>query len=343
MKNLKRLQGLLRRERLDGMVVTCPPDLIFLTDFNQEGFALLVGQRRTWAFVPELLKDQVRRDVPDCRVVAGVSLVAGVAAVMRGEGLRRVGFDPTREIYATGRALEKKGLVPIPGLVLRLRAVKEHKALERVRRACRISAGAFERVRRRIRPGRTERSVALELEEEFRKEGGEGVAFETIVASGPNSALPHHRSCERLLKSQEPVVMDFGSLFQFYRSDMTRTLFLGKSPPPLYRRVYRIVERAQREGIRRLRAGVSAGEVDRGSRDTIQRQGYGSYFIHSTGHGVGLEIHEPPRLGPGSKERLRAGMVVTVEPGIYLPGRFGVRLEDTLLVTAQGSRRLTQP
>jgi Xaa-Pro aminopeptidase len=169
---------------------------------------------------------------------------------------------------------------------------------------------------------------------------GDGIAFDLIVAGGANSSFPHHITSDYKLRSGEPVVCDIGATWEGYRSDLTRTFTLGRLPTSFWR-VFNIVKLAQKKGIHHLRPGVTAGSIDRASRHVIENSGFGRTFIHSTGHGVGIDIHEHPRIGPGAKDKLKAGMVVTVEPGIYLPGRFGVRIEDTLLVTSNGSEVLT--
>lgn len=365
---IRDLQRLLKRERLDGCFVTHQPDLNFLTDFPLEGYALLVGRRKVWAFMPKLLQEQFEAEVPGCAVVPGAEMMRmlkrlvsspdglvnrrGPAwgrdgrprrrfAYASGRRPARVAFDPERESYQSGVAWKKLKFLDLKGLVSELRAVKEGEELRRVSRACSIAARAFRIVGPRIRPGRTELSVADELESVMRRMGAESVAFDLIVAAGPNGALPHHRTSAKLIRRDEAVVVDFGCTYKLYRSDMTRTVFTG-IPRGEFKRVYEIVERSQREGIRALGPGVAAGRIDKVCRDVIAEEGYGDRFIHSTGHGVGLDIHENPRIGPGSKETLRAGMVVTVEPGIYLLNRFGVRIEDTLLVTRNGSRLLTR-
>lgn len=338
---IKDLQEILKEEKLDAVLVTHQSDLNFLTDFPLEGYALLISRKKAWAFMPMLLRDQFEENVSGCEVVAGVSLTEQIKKRMGTDGLKKAAFDSEHESYSWGRALEKLGLTPVAGLTSRLRAVKKGEELRRIKKACSITAEAFRELAPKVRPGRTEKSVSLELEDLMRRRGAEGVAFELIVGSGSNSALPHHRSSEKLILKNEAVVLDFGCTYGLYRSDMTRTLFTGR-PTEMFKKIHSIVENSQKEGIRRVRPGILAGEIDRASREVIEKAGYGPYFIHSTGHGVGLDIHESPRVGPGSKEKLETGMIITVEPGIYLKGKLGVRIEDTLLVAQKGSEVLTQ-
>jgi len=230
-------------------------------------------------------------------------------------------------------------MVPVPGLLSRLRAVKDSYELQRLRVANHLAAEGIRFIKKKLRAGKSEKQLAAELAYFFNTKG-DGIAFDLIIAGGPHSAFPHHINADYRIKAQDQVICDIGATWEGYRSDLTRTLTLGKIPPQ-FSRVYRIVEMAQKKGIHRIKPGVSAESVDQAARGYIQQQGFGPQFVHSTGHGVGIDIHEDPRLGPGIKDRLKSGMVITVEPGIYLPGLFGVRIEDTLLVTPTGSDRLT--
>ena len=228
----------------------------------------------------------------------------------------------------------------MPGLVAQLRAVKDPFEMNRLRAANHLAAEGAKYVKSRLKPGRSEKQVSAELAHFFNTKG-DGVAFDLIIAAGPHSAFPHHINSDYKMKSGEPVICDIGATWEGYRSDLTRTFTLGKIPNS-FSRVYKIVEKAQKEGILRIKSGVTAESVDKASRQVIKKHGYGAAFVHSTGHGVGIDIHEDPRVGPGVKDRLKTGMVITVEPGIYLPGQFGVRIEDTLLVTQSGSELLTK-
>jgi Xaa-Pro dipeptidase len=224
--------------------------------------------------------------------------------------------------------------------VERLRAVKDEDEIALLREACAVADRAFARLLPGIRAGRTEIDVARELEALMLDEGGGGPSFETIVASGPNSAVPHHRPTDRVLGAGEFVKLDFGSVYQGYHSDMTRTIALGPVAD-WQREVYDLVAAAQAAGRAALAIGAVAGEVDRVARDVIAAAGHGEAYTHSLGHGVGLEIHEAPTLRPGATDTLADRTPVTVEPGVYLVGRGGVRIEDTLVVRADGPELLT--
>jgi len=175
----------------------------------------------------------------------------------------------------------------------------------------------------------------------FKRNGSKGAAFDTIIATGKNSAYPHHITSNHPIRQNKPVVMDLGCVWEGYRSDLTRTVYLGKINS-LFAKIFRLVQTAQDAAIRQVYPGQTAEAVDAAARQVIAKAGFGRFFIHGTGHGVGIDIHEAPRVAPGSKEVLREGMVITVEPGVYLPGKFGVRIEDTLLIEEKGCEILTR-
>jgi len=232
-------------------------------------------------------------------------------------------------------------LVPSGGVIEQLRLVKDAGELARVEAACEIADVALAQVKERLAERPSEAEMAAELEHEMRRRGASGPAFETIVAAGPNAARPHARPSDRQIGEGEPVVIDFGAVVDGYRSDMTRTLCVG-TPPQDLGELIDAVFAAQRAGVRAVSAGVPGGEVDRACRESLESAGLGQFFVHGTGHGVGLEIHEAPALGPEAADILLVGSVVTVEPGAYLPQRGGARIEDTLVVTESGARALTK-
>ncbi|MDD5255407.1 MAG: M24 family metallopeptidase, partial [Candidatus Omnitrophica bacterium] len=232
-------------------------------------------------------------------------------------------------------------LAPAGGTIEGFRKVKTAGELQKMREATRIAREALEFCRGILSPGIKELEVAAEIERFIRYNGAYGPGFETIVASGPNSSRPHHLTSSRRLCAQEPVIIDLGVDYQGYNSDLTRTFFLGKMTP-LFSKVYAIANEAQRRAIAAIRPQVFANKVDTCARQYITRKGYGGFFTHSLGHGVGLEVHEAPRIsGTNCKDPLKTGMVFTVEPGIYLPGKFGVRIEDMVLVTRKGCEVLS--
>jgi Xaa-Pro aminopeptidase len=231
--------------------------------------------------------------------------------------------------------------VNAPPLLERMRMVKSAEEIARIRAACDLGTGLLETVTGALQPGRTESQVAGQLELAARSSGADQMAFTTIIAGGRRSALPHGRASRAPIPSRGFVVCDFGVILSGYCSDMTRTLHVGR-PSSVARRVYEAVREAQQGALEAVRPGKTVGEVDAAARKLLQKRGLGKYFTHSTGHGLGLEIHEAPRVAAGQMEILRPGMVITVEPGAYLPGKFGVRIEDTVVVTETSCEILTK-
>lgn len=338
-RRVELFRQLLADRNLDGYFVYNLSDLVYFTDFRSEGYYGLMGVNSSWLFTPNLLFDQVRAKTDGFFCLKGRFFPA-LKKVTAKSKMKRLAFDPGTVPYGMGVALRKLGFEPVAGLVAQLRALKDELELKRLRAANHLAAEGAAFVKGQLKPGRTEKRIAADLAHFFDIHG-DGISFELIIAGGPNSAFPHHVSSEYKLRKGDPVICDIGGLWEGYHSDLTRTYTLG-TISGAFSRVYKIVEKAQKEGIKRLRPGVTAGSVDAASRRVIRQKGFGPQFVHSTGHGVGLDIHEDPRIGPGSKDRLREGMVVTVEPGIYLPGKFGVRIEDTLIVTSSGSELITR-
>lgn len=338
-QRMEAFQDILRQEKLDAYLLTHLSDLFYFTDYKSEGYYGLISQDDAWLFLPNLLYEQAKATTDGFRCLQGKFFPA-LHSIVQKNKLRRVAFDPNQLPYGFGLALVKMGFKPVPNLVMKLRSIKDPLEMERLRAANHLAALGADYIHKRLKPGLSEKRLAADLAHFFSVKG-DGVAFDLIIAAGPHSAYPHHINSDYKLRRGDPVICDIGATWMGYRSDLTRTFPLGTMPAS-FSRVYRIVEKAQKEGIRRLRPGVTAGSVDWASRKVIKDQGFGSKFVHSTGHGVGIDIHEHPRIGPGAKDRLEMGMVVTVEPGIYLPGKFGVRIEDTLLVTRNGSEILTK-
>ena len=255
----------------------------------------------------------------------------------------KIGFDelPISSYLRFSRELGEDRLVDVGQKIWGLREIKDEEEIRRIREACRIAIRGMEKAAELIQPGISELEVAGEVERAMRVAGSEAHPFGVIIASGKNSALPHARCSRKCLEEGDLVVVDLGATYGGYVSDMTRTFVVG-DPRPWQKEIHELVLRAQEEAKKALRAGVSAEEVDRVARELIKERGYGDYFVHSLGHGLGIEVHEPPRLAPGVEKILRAGHVITVEPGIYLPGRGGVRIEDTVLVLEDGFEVLTE-
>ena len=273
-------------------------------------------------------------------------LYASVGTHLRKKGAVRVGFDANRLTVAQLNALRKaigskwRGR-EASGLVERLRMKKDAQELSVMRKAAVLAGEVVESVLKLIRPGVRENEIAAEIEYQMKQRGASGASFETIVASGPRGALPHARPTSKRLRKNELVVLDLGVILGHYCSDMTRTVHLGRAARRI-RDWYRSVQTAQEAAVAAVRAGVTCGEVDAAAREVLKKNGLDQYFVHSTGHGLGLEVHEEPRVARGQAVRLEAGNVITIEPGIYLEGVGGIRIEDDVLVGAGRGEVLTR-
>ncbi len=344
---LGRLRARLDGAGVDALVVTNLVNVRYLTGFTgSAGVLALTGSGA-------LLTTDGRYRTQSAEQVAAagaeVELSVGSLAAQRDavkafvSGAARVGLEAEHVSWSDSRLWgELVGdVVPTSGLVEALREIKDEGEIDRVARAAGIADAALEEVLAMLSSGVTEEGFALALDTAMRRGGAESPAFETIVASGPSSAKPHHHPTGRAIGRGEPVVVDFGATFEGYRSDMTRTFFVGGEPVGELARVFAVVEDAQARGVAAVAPGVGCKEVDEICRDVIAQAGWADRFEHGTGHGVGLDIHEAPTLSPLGTATLSPGMIVTVEPGVYLPGVGGVRIEDTLVVTEDGNRALT--
>ena len=342
----KQFQQTLQAERLDGFVVTHPANLRYLCGYTGSNGLLLFWRDRRVFFTDGRYTGQAHEEVHGARVVIakGALLVAAAKAMVTTRPVR-LGFeaDSTTVMAATAlrRTVPKQVVCkPTSGLVMRQRIIKDAEEVGAIRDAVTMGAAVYERTLRWIRTGVRESEVAGRLEFAAREAGADGMSFETIVAGGKRSALPHGRATAQPIPRRGFVVIDSGVILRGYCSDMTRTLHMGRAGRE-ERKWYEAVLEAHLAGIAAVKAGRTAGEVDKAARQVLRRAGVDRYFTHSTGHGVGLEIHEPPRLGKGQSEELRPGMVITVEPGIYIPGKGGIRIEDMVLVTERGCEILT--
>jgi Xaa-Pro aminopeptidase len=350
---LERLRPLLGEAGADSLLVTTLPNIRYLTGFSGSAALLLVTETEALLVTDGRYRTQAAEQVEGAGVVGSVELVIGggqaqrdavvTAATDRGG---RVGLESENVSWGSKRrwagALGSVELVATAGVVERLRLVKDAGEVARMAAAAAIADAALGEILGMVGEGRSEQEVALALDTAMRRLGSDDRAFETIVASGPNAAKPHARPGPRTIGPGDPVVIDFGATFDGYRSDMTRTFCVGGNPAPELARVFEVVAEAQAAGVKAVAAGVVSGEIDRVCRDRIAESGWGAAFEHGTGHGVGLDIHEAPSVAQGSTAILTPGVVVTVEPGIYLAGVGGVRIEDTVVVTDQGCRPLTE-
>lgn len=335
-----RLASRLAELEAEGLFVTHLPNVRYLTGFSGSNGQAVMTAGGGIFLTDGRYAEQSRREVPDLdrRIYSG-DFVPSFRKACADLGLRRVGFEAGAVSYQLYGQLSQTGveLVATDGEIERLRWVKEAGELERLGQAQAIADEAFQVITGKLLEGISERVVALELDVTMRQLGADGVSFDTIMAFGESAAEPHHEPTSRRLSPGDIVKIDFGSLLDGYHSDMTRTLAFGE-PPRQLREVYDVVRQAQQAGVDAVRAGVTGGEVDGIVRTIISEAGYGEEFRHPLGHGVGLEIHEGPSLRQGGSDVLPEGAVVTVEPGVYLQGVGGVRIEDMVEVMADRGR-----
>jgi Xaa-Pro aminopeptidase len=338
------LQSKLAHEKLDAFLVYSAVNRNYLSRFTGSSGALLVSPKQAWFLTDSRYTLQAGRQVQGAQVLLQKkNLLVEATGLLKGLGLRRVGFEAGHVTVAEHqflcKELPKAQWIPTRGLVERLRLVKDAEEQQALRAAARIADRTFHHILPFIKPGVREDALAGEMEHFFRLQGAEGPSFETIVASGWRSALPHGVASDKRVEKGDMIVFDFGCRFQGYCSDMSRSVVVGPASP-LQRKIYGIVQKAQAAGLAAARPGRTAGDVDAASRGVIARAGYAKQFGHGTGHGVGAEVHEDPRVGPKAPETLQPGLAITVEPGIYLDGRFGVRIEDLVLITGTGHENL---
>jgi Xaa-Pro aminopeptidase len=342
----ERLRELLAARKLPLLVISNPINIFYLTGFRGSAGAALFGESDAILWVDPRYTLQAQEQAAGVEVIEEKgSLLHGVGQWLGKSRRKLAGYDDGHLTCAAFRQLKqivprRPRLIAAGGLVEELRSIKDAGEIECIRQAGHLAASVFEEIRRQIRPGVSESDLAAEIEYRMRLQGAEGAAFETIVASGPRAAWPHARASSKLLKKSELVIFDLGAILRGYAADMTRTVFLGE-PGRRVRSLYNAVLEAQQRAVEAALAGKPSQSVDAAARRVLGQRGLARYFTHSTGHGVGLEVHEKPRVARRVADRLEAGCVITVEPGVYLQGLGGIRIEDTVLVSDQGPEVLT--
>ena len=343
---LKRLRQALDKAGAGALLETHLPNIYYSCGFTGDSGALLVDSTSATLFTDGRFTIQAKEETRGIRIhIHKGPLLEAVGAHLRARKLKRVAVSPSRLTLAGWKALRKAAggnlkWLAIDGLVENLRAVKDAVEIDRIRDAAQLGSDVMEETIRLIRPGVTELDIAAEIGYRMRRKGASGESFEAIVASGPRSALPHAHPTARRIGKNELVVLDLGAILRRYCSDLTRTVHVGKSSTRV-RQWYNAVLDAQAAARDALKSGVTCGAVDAAARSVLQRKGLGRYFVHSTGHGIGLEIHEDPRIARNQKTILETGNVVTLEPGVYIEGVGGIRIEDDALVTQRGAEILT--
>ncbi len=344
MSRIARLRALLTQHHLDALLIQKTENRTYLTGFTGSAGVAVVTEREALLLVDFRYVEQASAEAPGWEVVqVPRQMVEALVDLIRARELRRIGFENDGLTYKqyeeTAKGLQPADLVAVDG-VDRLRWVKEPDELARIRRAVAIADAGYAHIQGFLRPGVRERDVAIELEFFMRRDGADKEAFETIVASGVRSSLPHGRASSKGLQAGDFVTVDFGAVAGGYHSDCTRTVVLG-DPSDRQREIYNLVRTAQEAALHGIRPGLSGKDADALARKVIAEAGHGDHFGHGLGHGVGLAIHEGPTLSPREDATLEAGMVVTVEPGVYLPGWGGVRIEDLVVLTPGGCEILT--
>jgi Xaa-Pro aminopeptidase len=337
---LEKLRQKLIEKEVDAIFISQPENRYYLSGFDGSAGFLLVTLEEAILATDFRYLEQVKRQAPEYKIfqIKG-NFEEWFPEILSGLNLRKLGFEAGYITYTTHRQLTNSlskiksppMLVPLDGLVESLRIIKESEEIEFIAKAAEIVDNAFQHIEDIIRIGMSEKEVAWEVEKFMRENGSQKIPFDIIVASGPNSALPHAKPSQRTIQSGEPVLLDIGARIEGYCSDLSRTICLG-NPDDIFKKVYDIVLGAQLAALAIIKDGMTGEQVDSLARTVIKQADYGEAFGHALGHGVGLAAHELPRLGPGSTELINANMVFTVEPGVYLPGWGGVRIEDLVVM-----------
>ncbi len=335
---LQRLRQRLAEKEVDGILVSQPENKYYLSCFDgSAGYLLITPQNKILATDFRYI-EQAKRQAPDYKIfLISNDILDWLPRLVADLGLKRLGFEAGHITFALHQQLtdilkqSRLKLIPLDGLIESLRVIKEPEEIELITKAVEITDNALEYIEDMIHTGMSEKEVAWEIEKFLRESGSKPIPFDIIVASGPNSALPHAKPSSHTIQSGEPIIIDIGARFGDYSSDLSRTICLGTADDT-FNKVYDTVLRAQLRAIAAIKKGMTGGEVDDVARMVIKQAGYGEAFGHGLGHGIGLAPHEQPRLGPNSSEPLAAGMVFTIEPGIYLTGWGGARIEDVLVM-----------
>lgn len=351
MKILKRVEALkqiaLEKKKFDGFLIANEANLLYFTGFPGAACLLIPKRGESTIYVYGVNYEQAKAEGKGFKVKLvkhREDFIREIVGQVKAYKIKKiaVGTLNLENYRILAKALRGEAKLRIQGkLVWELRKVKDEKELELMRKAAELTSEGMRVAYETIRPGIREYEVAAEIEYAMRRKGSWGTAFDTIVASGARSAFPHGGCTDRKIQKGDLVVVDIGATYQYYRSDMTRTIMAGK-PSAKQNKIYKIVRVAQEKAFQAVKPKARAKDIDAIARKVIEDAGYGEYFVHGLGHGVGLEIHEPPTLNPESKDRLEVGNVVTIEPGIYIVGFGGIRIEDTVLVLKRKAEKLTK-
>lgn len=342
---IERLRTVLQEQGLKALLITNAVNRLYMTGFTGSSGIVLISETKAYLLTDFRYMTQAPAQATAYEVVEHApNPMETVKDLLTKLGISKLGFEQNDMTYGayqtTAKALNGIELAATDGIVEKLRIIKDESEIAVLQEAADLADRTFTHILEFLKPGAKEADIALEMEVFVRKNGAASTSFETIVASGERSALPHGKASDRILGTNEFVTLDYGAYYKRYCSDITRTVVVGK-PTDKHKEIYNIVLEAQMTALDKIKPGMTGREADAIARDIIQRYGYGDYFGHGTGHGLGMEVHEAPRLSKNGDTVLTPGMVVTVEPGIYLPGFGGVRIEDDIVVTDTGIKILT--
>lgn len=344
MLRVEKLRKKMQEENLDSFLITSPYNLRYLTNFTGTTGLAVISLEKAFFITDFRYTEQAAAQAQGFEIIKNVGpIFEEVADLVQKEGLRELGFEETTVSFLEYSVLEEiidAQLIPISGMIEELREIKDEEEIAIIEKACSIADLAYDHILKMIQPGMTEIEVANQLDFYMRSLGASGVSFETIVASGLRSAMPHGVASKKIIEQGDLITIDFGCYYEGYVSDMTRTFAIG-DPGEHLKEIYQIVLEAQLAVLEVAKPGVTGKQLDAVARDYITKHGYGEAFGHSTGHGIGLEIHEGPNVSVRAEKQFVPGNIITDEPGIYLPGIGGVRIEDDLLITSDGNRVLT--
>ena len=344
MLRVEKLRKKMQEENLDSFLITSPYNLRYLTNFTGTTGLAVITLEKAFFITDFRYTEQAAAQAQGFEIIKNVGpIFEEVADLVQKEGLRELGFEETTVSFLEYSVLEEiidAQLIPISGMIEELREIKDEEEIAIIEKACSIADLAYDHILKMIQPGMTEIEVANQLDFYMRSLGASGVSFETIVASGLRSAMPHGVASKKIIEQGDLITIDFGCYYEGYVSDMTRTFAIG-DPGEQLKEIYQIVLEAQLAVLEVAEPGVTGKQLDAVARDYITKHGYGEAFGHSTGHGIGLEIHEGPNVSVRAEKQFVPGNIITDEPGIYLPGIGGVRIEDDLLITSDGNRVLT--
>lgn len=344
-ERIQKLREAMLKKGIDGVLLVGDPNRNYMSGFTGDESFSIITLNKALFITDSRFTEQARQQVKDYEIVQYKNSFADFLGKMTKElNIKKLGFEEDVLSYSTYNSYKAKveaEMIALDGMVEGLRIIKDKEELQCIKEAAQIADKAFDHMLKFIKAGMTEREIGLELEFTMKKLGAKDLSFPSIVASGERSCLPHGQATDKIVKEGDFLTLDFGCVYKEYCSDMTRTVVIGK-PSDKMVEIYNIVLEAQEKALKAFRAGVTGAQVDKVARDVIKEHGYGENFGHGLGHGVGRQIHEAPRVSPLGNTVLESGMVVTDEPGIYIPGFGGVRIEDLLAITEEGCEVLSK-